>query len=878
MIELRTLGVVDLLSADGRPVSPILRQPKRLMLLAFLALAGAGRFRRRDTILAHFWPDLDEQRARRALRQAIRFLRRSLGEGVVIERGREELGVDATQIRCDAVACGERLAQGDRAGALALYTGELLPGMFVADAAAEFQQWLDGERASLRRRVAEAAVALSRESSDATGADALTWARRAVELAPDDETMLRQQLIVLQEQGNHLGALRLYDEFAARLATEYGAEPSVETRAVAQGLRARARLPAVPRGDAADPGAGQYAGGSVQPGSTVRGDTLPAGVSSGRHADRAAAPIRAARRWRRPAMLGLAMVVVVAGAVAVGPWLQPGGTGSRHPRTAIAVLPFQDLSPGGPHAYFAGGLHDELLTQLAKVGALDVMGRTSVQPYAGTTKTLRDVADELGVGSVVEGSVQVLGDRLRVNVQLLDAATGRHLWAERYDRTLDDAFAIQSDVARQIVAAVGATLRGTERTAIAGAPTANAEAYRLYLQGLEYFHRPGHLRRNWEIAQDSYERALALDTAFALAHSALSAVHGAMAAFRYDPSPARVARQRAEAEIALRIAPELPQAHVAMGLVHSLERDPEAALREYRIALEGLPNDPELWVRIGYAHRRLGHWNEVMAAFERVLALDPRNAEALADLGANTLRQLRRYPEAIELYTRSLALAPDVLWYDLSRGWLWVLWRGRLDSLEAAMDRHPREGGLGSLRADRLLWSRKPDSLLALLRRTPDPAFDDPVRYQPTALYAAWAYQLLGDAAAARAAFDSAREVLDSVVALLPGDRRVHGARGLALAGLGRREEAQREARWLQQSSIYREDVYARTLPAEDRAQILAGIGETDAALAEIERLLTGVSTLTAHMLRLDPRWDPIRDDPRFQALLAKHANPQPVR
>ncbi|HSD32201.1 MAG TPA: tetratricopeptide repeat protein [Gemmatimonadales bacterium] len=853
MIELRTLGVVDLQSADGRPVSPILRQPKRLMLLAFLALAGAGRFRRRDTILAHFWPDLDEQRARRALRQAIRFLRRSLGEGVVVERGREELGLDATRIRCDAVVCGERLAHGDRAGALALYTGDLLPGMFVADAAPEFQQWLDGERATLRRLVAEAAMALSRESSDATGADALTWARRAVELAPDDETMLRQQLIVLQEQGNHLGALRLYDEFAARLATEYGAEPSVETRAVAQGLRARARLPAVPRGDAADPGAGQYAGG-------------------------AAPPLRAARRWRRPAMLGLAVVVVVAGAVAVGPRLQPGGTEPRHPRTAIAVLPFQDLSPGGPHAYFAGGLHDELLTQLAKVGALDVMGRTSVQPYAGTTKTLRDVADELGVGSVVEGSVQVLGDRLRVNVQLLDAATGRHLWAERYDRTLDDAFAIQSDVARQIVAAVGATLSGTQRTAIAGAPTANAEAYRLYLQGLEYFHRPGHLRRNWEIAQDSYERALTLDTAFALAHAALSAVHGAMAAFRYDPSPARVARQRAEAEIALRIAPELPQAHVAMGLVHALERDPEAALREYRIALEGLPNDPELWVRIGYAHRRLGHWDEVMAAFERVAALDPRNAEALADLGANTLRQLRRYPEAIELYTRSLALAPDVLWYDLSRGWLWVLWRGRLDSLEAAVDRHSREGGLGSLRADRLLWGRKPDSLLALLRRTPDPAFDDQVRYQPTALYAAWAYQLLGDAAAARAAFDSARQVLDSVVAMLPGDRRVHGARGLALAGLGRREEAQREARWLQQSRIYREDVYARTLPAEDRAQILAGIGETDAALAEIERLLTGVSTLTAHMLRLDPRWDPIRDDPRFQALLVKHANPQPVR
>ena len=869
MIELRTLGVVDLQSADGRPVSPILRQPKRLMLLAFLALAGAGRFRRRDTILAHFWPDLDEQRARRALRQAIRFLRRSLGEGVVVERGREELGVDATRIRCDAVACGERLAQGDRAGALALYTGELLPGMFVADAAPEFQQWLDGERASLRRRVAEAAVALSRESSDATGADAVTWARRAVELAPDDESMLRQRLIVLEEHGDRLGALRLYEEFAARLATDFGAEPSVETRAVAQGLRQR-------DGEPAGPGRGGAAAHTVED----AGGPGQAGVGGGRYTPRPAVPLAEDRAWQRSSVLAIALLAVIASAVALGRWRRPGATGPRHPRTAIAVLPFQDLSPGGPHAYFAGGLHDELLTQLAKVGALEVMGRTSVQPYAGTTKTLRDVADELGVGSIVEGSVQVLGDRLRVNVQLLDAATGRHLWAERYDRTLDDAFAIQSDVAWQIVSAVGATLGGTERAAIAEAPTTNAEAYRLYLQGSDYVRRPGYLRRNWEIAQGFYERALALDSTFALAYSALSGVHGWMAWLRYDSSPDRLIRQRAAAERALRLAPHLPQAHVAMGWVHYVaRRDWEAALGEYQVALGGLPNDAELWAQVGYAHRRLGNWEEAIAALEKVAALDPRNADAFANLGGNTLRQLRRYPEAIDWYSRSLALAPDVWWTDVNRAWIWVLWYGRLDSLQAALDRHRGEGEFSNtMRANQLLWGREPDTLLALLRRAPRSVFDDQVRYQPTSLYAGWAHQLRGDGAAARAAFDSARALLDSMVAVAPDDRRVHAARGLAFAGLGRRREAEREARWLQQSEIYRTDAYAWTLAGEDRAQILAGIGGTDAALAEIERLLTGVSTLTVHMLRLDPRWDPIRDDPRFQALLVKHANPQPVR
>jgi len=334
--------------------------------------------------------------------------------------------------------------------------------------------------------------------------------------------------------------------------------------------------------------------------------------------------------WERIALLGIGAVVVIAGAVAVGSWLRPGATGARHPRTAIAVLPFENLSGEGPNAYFAGGLHDELITQLTKVAALKPISRTSVMEYATRTKPLREIADELSVGTIIEGSVQVVGERLRVNVQLIDAATDQHLWAERYDRTLDDAFAVQSEIAQRIVAAVGATLGGTERTALAAAPTANAEAYRLYLQGQEYYRRPGNLQRNWETAQDFYEQAVALDSTFALAHAALSQVHGRMSLYRYDPSPARLARQREEAESALRLAPDLPEAHLAMGLVHHVGRqDWQAALKEFRIALAGLPNDAEVWERIGYTQRRLGNWDEAGAAFDGVVALDPRNGDAL---------------------------------------------------------------------------------------------------------------------------------------------------------------------------------------------------------------------------------------------------------
>ena len=587
---------------------------------------------------------------------------------------------------------------------------------------------------------------------------------------------------------------------------------------------------------------------------------------------------RQSKRLPNLVWIGLvaALLVIAGGVISI---LIPAGE-PEHPRTAIAVLPFQNLSADGPYAYFAGGLHDELLTQLAKVAALKVISRTSVMGYAGTNlPPLRQIASELGVGSVVEGSVQVMGDRLRVNVQLIDATTDEHLWAESYDRTLDDAFAIQSDVAQRVVAAVGATLGGSEQQRLAEAPTANAEAYRLYLQGQEYWRRPGYQRQDWEIAQQLYERALALDSTFALAHAWLSQVHGLMSWFRYDTSPERLARQREEAETALRLAPELPQAHMAMGRVHYVgRRDWQAALDEYGIALQALPNDAELWEWTGFAHRRLGNWDEVDRAFEKATQLDPRDADLFHDLGGFTYQLTRRYADAIAAYNRALTLAPDSHAAAVLKGRAYLNWRGELDTLRAVLDQLPPDaevGGIGTARAQRaqlLLWERNPDSLLALLGSAPDAVFEGYAFFLPTSLYAAWAHELRGGDVAAHAAFDSARLQLDSVLAALPDDWRVHASRGLALAGQGRRQEALREARWLQQSVVYREDAYDGPAVAEERARILAQAGEVDAALDEIEQLLAGPGYLSVHTLRLDPLWDPLRDHPRFQALLERYA------
>jgi len=447
------------------------------------------------------------------------------------------------------------------------------------------------------------------------------------------------------------------------------------------------------------------------------------------------------------------------------------------------------------------------------------------------------------------------------------------LWAESYDRTLDDAFAIQSDVAQRVVAAVGATLGGSEQQSLAEAPTANTEAYRLYLQGQDYHRRPGYQRQNFESAQQLYERALALDSTFALAHAALSLVHGWMSFFRYDTSPERLARQREEAETALRLAPELPQAHMAMGRVHFFgRRDWQAALDEYGIALQALPNDAVLWRWIGSAHRRLGNWDEVDAAFEKATQLDPRDADLFWALGGTAYQLTRRYADAIAAYNRALTLAPDLHDAAVSKGWVYLDWKGELDTLRAVLDHLPPEQ-FGRDRVELLLWERKPDSLLALLGSAPDTVFEGYALFLPTSLYAAWAHQLRGDDVAAQAAFDSARVLLDSVLVALPDDWRVHAARGLALARLGRPQESLREARWLQQSVVYREDAWDGRFVAEELARILTQAGEADAALDEIEQILAGPGYLSVHRLRLDPRWDPIRDHPRFQALLERFAS-----
>jgi TolB-like protein/DNA-binding SARP family transcriptional activator/Flp pilus assembly protein TadD len=874
MFRVRVLGGFAL---DELPVAaaPVLLRRRAEAVMAVLAVCGdLGCTRER--LLALLWPESDEASARVGLRDAIYAIRRALGPGAV-PSGRL-LRFDSVVILSDVLAFTQALSSGRPADAVHLYAGPLLDGFHVDDAA-EFERWVDGERARLAREYGEALKQLATDAErNGVWDEAVGWWARAVEHDPVNSRLVLQQVRVLAAIGDRVNAIRVAEGHARRLRDEFDLEPDHEIIATIERIR---------RGDMPE-----TRGGVLLPALAPPAERLPKAEAPSEPSAAVATPTlvgspvrnrietgpRRVPRWL-PWGTGVAAALGLAGALWGGRLPEPTAADGGGRRTAVAVLPFRNLSDDSSYAYFAAGLHDELLTQLAKVASLRVVGRTSVRGYGASETPLRRIGEELGVGSIVDASVQVIGNRLRVTVQLLDPVTEAHLWAESYDRTLDDAFAVQSDIAQRIVTAVGATVSTVEASSIAAAPTRNPGAYDFYLQGLAYHRRPGFLRENVLVAQQLYEQAIALDSSFALAHATLASVHVTTYGLRYDRSPTRLELARREAEVALRLAPRLPQAHLATGqrlYVAGTYRD---ALGELERGLLGAPNDLELWTCIGFVQRSLGQWDRAIAAFEHARRLDPRDANLSHQLG-DTYHYLRRYQHAIEAYRTAGALAPDLVQPRLSLAWSYFLWQGELDTLRTVLrslpaDGDPGTGGdpYGDQRLIVLLWERRPDSMLSLLRIM-RPAGGIPPRAEAPsrAFLAAEAHRLRGDTAAARIVLDSVVALLDIEERANPNEARVRAGRGVALAALGRRADALREVWWLERFEADRQDRYDSG-PAFARARILARLGETDAALEVIERLLAGPSLFSVHELRLNPEFDTLRHNSRYQALVGKYAN-----
>lgn len=549
---------------------------------------------------------------------------------------------------------------------------------------------------------------------------------------------------------------------------------------------------------------------------------------------------------------------------------------------SIAVLPFDNLSEDKSNAYFATGMQDEILTRLAGIHDLKVISRTSTEQYASRPPNLKTVAEQLGVATVLEGSVQKAADKVRINLQLIDARSDTHLWAQNYDRDLKDVFAVQSDVAEKVADALKAQLLPAETARIANVPTKNAEAYDAFLKA-EYFvgqidstsaRDPAEAERK---AGELYASAIAADPDFALAYARLSYLKSYAYWRLTDRKPETLEAARAAATRALELQPDLPEAHLAMGYVHYWgNRDYAAGLAEFAIAHASLPNNSQVIAAIAFVHRRQGKLSEAIEELKQAAALDPRDTKQPRDL-ADTLGYVRRYAEAEAVNDRALALAPDNVESMLNRSSVMQM-RGDMDGATRAMAAIPAEydpqGAVSFARANLSLAGRNPDAALAALAKTPAWLADGENNgFVPAVLLRARALAMKGDATSARAAFLEAHRLLDELVresgALAQAGAEANFA--VVHAGLGDKEAALKAARRATELLPVSRDALDGTSYLARLARIEAQVGDTESALGHLKELLTLPAgyEVSAASLRSDPAWDPLRKDPRFAALIS---------
>jgi TolB-like protein/Tfp pilus assembly protein PilF len=577
-------------------------------------------------------------------------------------------------------------------------------------------------------------------------------------------------------------------------------------------------------------------------------------------------------RRRNLLMLIASGVIISAGA---GFFLLPRAS-ARKIDKSIAVLPFQSLSDEKENAYFADGIQDDILTNLSKIGELKVISRMSVMSYRGdAVRNAREIGKALGVATLLEGSVRRIGNRVRVNVQLIDANNDEHIWAEDYDRDLTDVFAIQTDLAQKIASALQAKLSPTEKARLDNRPTQNPDAYLLFVQAHDYANRTDMFHDASLKAEPLFEQAIKLDPNFALAFAGLSMVESWIY-HSFDPTEGRRQKARLNADEALRLQPDLPEGHLALGFSYYYgDRNYERALAEFEIARQGLPNDAQAYMAIGAIQRRQGKWAESTANLEKAATLDPKGTNILINLASSHIA-LRNFETAKKILDRVMAIAPRSLEACGLKGFMAVLWKGDLSAAEKEFSSVPPENDVSGLmtwgRAWILTLERKfPDALELLEGFRGDTMFTTTTAPYPTAFAKGLIHLLQGDKTKARAEFEKAREISEKLLREAPGDAARHAQHGRILAALGQKQEAIAEGKRAVELLPESQDALDGPQCTSALAEIYACTGEFDEAFRLLDHLFAIPCNLTVPMFKLDPAWDPLRKDPRYQALIDKY-------
>jgi TolB-like protein/Tfp pilus assembly protein PilF len=551
---------------------------------------------------------------------------------------------------------------------------------------------------------------------------------------------------------------------------------------------------------------------------------------------------------------------------------------------SVAVLPFENLSSDKENAFFAQGIQDEIITTLSKISGLRVISRTSTARYSSTPENLPEIARQLRVSNVLEGSVQKAGDRVHINVQLIQADNDAHLWAQSYDRELTDIFGVEAEVAKNIAQSLQATLSPQEKARVETKPTTNPDAYVLYLRGRDYQTRPDNFLQDFKSAAQLYKQAIGLDPNFALAHARLSAVMSQIYHW-FEPTQQVKETARREADESLRLQPDLGEGHLALGLYFYYEESNyQEALRELNLAANILPNDGDVGLYIAAVQRRQGHFTEAIAAYQKAEAIDPRNSVALYD-AAQTYFGIRDWPNAIKGMDRVLALAPDSLNVKIQRAYMEFFWEGSTAPIKAVLESFAPnldpDGIVTFSRWDVALMNRDPDAAERALTSARLENFVAPTGIPMPKSYLAGCVALMrNDAARAQQEFETARPILEEVVMTSPQDGIRHAQLGFLYALMGRKDDALREGQRGAELTPVSKDIINGNTVQDFLALIYSRNGDADHAIPLIERLLVTPfavdycdNSVTLADLRQRWEWDPLRNDPRFRKILA---SPEP--